>query len=69
MALDAGTYTLIPSTFEARHEAAFALTLYHSAANALQVTPLVGGQAVSGDAGRPGAPRPQVTVRVRVRVS
>ena len=59
VALDVGTYTLIPSTFEARHEAPFALTLYHSAPNALQVTPLVGGQAVSGDAGRPGAPRPQ----------
>ena len=57
--LGVGTYTLIPSTFEARHEAPFALTLYHSAPSALQVTPLVGGQAVSGDAGRPGAARPQ----------
>ena len=57
--LGVGTYTLIPSTFEARHEAPFALSLYHSTPNALQVTPLVGGQAVSGDAGRPGAARPQ----------
>ena len=60
--LGVGTYTLIPSTFEARHEAAFVLSLLYSTPKALHVTPLVTPllEAVSsGAGGRPGAARQQ----------